>query len=167
MKTVLNELRNQLIEYEILTITKQNFQQVFEVYESNHEFFLLTQGKKATIEQSICDIDALPPNCDIDQKIYISIWEDGRAVGVLDLIMNYPEQSGLWIGLLLISSNLHGRKIGSRLVSAVLSAAKDVGHDFAQLGVIESNTKGISFWQKQGFEASRRNGNIVVMTRRI
>ena len=164
---MLNELRNQLTEYEILTITKQSFKQVFEVYENNQEFFLLTQGKKATIESSICDIDALPPNCDIDQKIYISIWEDGRAVGVLDLIMNYPEKSSLWIGLLLISSKLHGRKIGSRLVSAVLSAAKEVGHEFAQLGVIESNIKGINFWQKHRFEASRHNGDIVVMTRHI
>lgn len=164
---MLNEIKSRLVEYEIAAITNQNFERVFEVYDTNQDFFLLTQGEKATIESSINDIDALPPNCNIAQKIYISIWEDGKVVGVLDLIEEYPEQTSFWIGLLLIHGNLHSNKIGSRLVNTVLKAAKVAGYNSAQLGVIKNNTRGISFWQKHGFDIFRHSGNIVVMARRI
>ena len=165
--SLLNEIKNQLIDYEIITITSQNFEQIFEVYDTNQDFFLLTQGKKATIESSISDIDALPPNCKINQKIYIGISKDGMAVGVLDLIEAYPEQTSFWIGLLLINASLHGKKIGSRLVEAIFAAAKVAGYKFAQLGVVENNIKGINFWQKHGFNILKHSGDIVIMERPV
>ena len=164
---MLNEIKKDLIGYEIATITKQNFEQIFEVYDTNQDFFLLVQGKKATIESSIGDVDALPLNCNIDQKVYISIWQDYKVVGILDLIKEYPEQTSFWIGLLLIHGSLHGEKIGNRIVDAVLNAAKIAGYKSAQLGVIESNIKGIAFWQKHGFDIFRHSANIVVMAKRI
>ena len=164
---MLDEIKNQLIEYEVVEITNQNFEQVFEVYDTNQDFFMLTQGKKTTIGSSINDINALPPNCGIDQKIYISLWENGGVVGILDLTKEYPEQTSFWIGLLLIHGNLHGKKIASRVVNAVLNAAKVLGYKSAQLGVIENNTKGINFWKKHGFDIFRHSGNIVVMARCI
>ena len=160
---MLDEIKNRLIHYEILAITSQNFERIFEIYDTNQDFFLLTQGKIATIESSIHDINALPPNCDIEQKIFVSIWENGKVVCVLDLIEGYPERTSFWIGLLLVHGGLHGKKIGSKIVNAILNAAKSVGYKSAQLGVIETNTNGINFWQKHGFDILRHNGNIVVM----
>ena len=164
---MLDEIKKQLAEYKVIVITEQNFEQVFEVYDTNQDFFLLTQGKEATIESSSNDMMAVPPNCDIQQKVYISIWKDGQAVGVLDLITGYPERTCFWIGLLLVHGSLHGKKIGSRFVDAVLYAAKEAGYESAQLGVIESNVKAIKFWQKHGFDVFRHSGDIVVMKRGV
>ena len=163
-----DEIKKQLSEYEVVPITKQNFNQIFEVYDTNQDFFLLTQGKKATIESSINDIDAMPPKCEKEQKVYLSIWENGKVIGVLDLIEKYPEQTSFWIGLLIIRGNLHGKKIGNRIVNAILAAAKLAGYKSAHLGVIESNVKGIEFWQKFGFNFLRyASGSIVVMVKHI
>ena len=162
---MLDEIRKQLAEYEVAAITEQNFEQIFEVYNTNQDFFLLTQGKEATIESSHSDMMAVPPHCDIQQKVYIGIWKDGQAVGVLDLITGYPERTCFWIGLLLVHGRLHGKKTGSRFVEAVLDAAWEAGYESAQLGVIESNTKAIKFWRKHGFDVLRHSGNIVVMAR--
>ena len=164
---MLDEIKSQLPDYNIIAITHQNFDRVFEVYNSNQDFYLLTQGKKATIDSSINDIIAIPPNCTIEQKIYLSIWKDDEIIGVLDVIAGYPEPTSFWIGLLLIHGRLHDKKIGSKVASAVLSAAKAAGYTTAQLGVIESNTRGIDFWRKHGFEVSRCSGDIVVMERRV
>ena len=164
---MLSELKKQLCEYEVRAITMQNFEQVFEVYGTNQDFFLLVRGEKATMENSIYDIDAIPPNCVIEQKIYISIWEDGKVIAVLDLIEGYPEQTSCWIGLLLVHGDSQGKKIGSKIVHAILNAAKASGYQSVQLGVIENNVKGIDFWQKHGFTTFRHSGNIVVMTKRI
>jgi ribosomal protein S18 acetylase RimI-like enzyme len=164
---MVDELKKALSKYTIEAITKQNFREVFEVYDTNQEFFLLTQGKKATIESSITDIVAMPPNFDVKQKIYISIWIDDKAVGVLDLLKGFPEQSCIWIGLLLIRGELQCRKIGSSVVNAVLSAAKIEGYTSVQIGVIENNIKGIAFWEKHGFKHIRTKENIIVMEKRV
>ena len=164
---MLDEIRKQLDEYEVIVITEQNFEQVFEVYNTNQDFFLLTQGKEATIESSRNDMMAVPPNCNIHQKIYVSIWKNGDVVGVLDLITGYPERTCFWIGLLLVHGSLHGKRVGSRFVDAVLDAAREAGYKSAQLGVIERNTKAINFWQKHGFDVLRHSGDIVVMARGI
>jgi len=162
-----NELKNNLIDFEILAVTNQNFNQIFEVYETNQDFFMLTNGRKTTIESSINDINALPPNCNIEQKIYVSVWEKDTIVGVLDLIEQYPEKSCFWIGLLLVHGNLHGKKIGSRIVHAIITAAKAAGYKSAQLGVIENNINGINFWYKHGFEIFKQSENTIVMRRQI
>lgn len=70
----------------------------------------MTQGKKATKESSINDIDSMPPNFDATQKTYISMWSEGKVIGFLDLLSGYPKQAHLWIGLLLIHGDLHGKK---------------------------------------------------------
>jgi len=162
---MLDEIKKRLQGYEITPITTQNFAQAFEVYESNQAFFQLTQGAHATMESSIGDITAIPPNCTIAQKIYVGIWEYGKIIGILDLIEKFPDENTLWIGLLLVHSNMHGKKIGSEIVNAVLDAAKSAGCKSAQLGVIENNCKAIAFWQRHGFETCRKSDNILVMAR--
>lgn len=164
---MLDEIKKQLTEYEIANITNENFGQIFSVYDTNQDFFMLTQGKKATIESSISDIEAIPPNCVIAQKLYIGIWENDKAIGVLDIIQEYPEQTSFWIGLLLINGISHSKGIGSKIVCAILNAAKIAGYKSAQLGVIDTNAKGIAFWQKHGFSTFRNSGNIVVMSKSI
>jgi len=164
---MLSEIKGQLDEYEIANITSENFEQIFNVYDTNQDFFVLTQGEKATIKSSIGDIEALPPNCAFDQKVYIGIWKNGEAVGVLDLIENYPKQSDFWIGLLLVHGNLHGSGLGGKIVNSVLNAAKQVGYKTAQLGVVDNNVKAINFWQRHGFTTLRHNGDILVMEKSV
>jgi len=164
---MLEEIKKHLAGYEIEPITKLNFTQVFEVYDTNQDFFQLVQGKRATIEISTHDINALPPNCDIGQKIYVGIWKDGQVAAVLDVIERFPEPTSFWIGLLLVHGEMHGRQIGSTIVDAVLNAAKISGYKTAQLGVIEHSVKGIAFWHSHGFVTSRQSGNIVVMAKCI
>lgn len=173
---MIDEIKRQLSKYEIIRITESNFEQVMEVYNTNQKFFIITDGKETTSENSIKDISAIPPDFDIANKIYISIWEKDKIIGVLDLLKGYPEQNCAWIGLLLIHGELHGKRIGSNIVAAVLEAAKNTGYETVQLGVIENNLQGLKFWDKHGFKRIRESKNssdsatslkIVIMEKRL
>ncbi|MDL2293666.1 GNAT family N-acetyltransferase, partial [Ruminococcaceae bacterium OttesenSCG-928-D13] len=108
-----------------------------------------------------------PPNTDISQKNYISIWMEDKAIGVLDLIEGYPEKTSVWISLLLVHGSLHSKKIGGSIVNAVLTSAKKVGYRSIQLGVNESNVRGLAFWERYGFNVFRQNQSVVIMAKRI
>lgn len=164
---MIEELKKCLSGYDIIPITTQNFEQVFPVYDANQDFFLLTQGEKATVENSISDVDVAPKNIDISQKTYVGIWMEDSVVGVLDLLEGYPDETSLWIGLLLVHSDLHGKKIGSGITNAVLKAAKMLGYKSVQLGVIENNAGGLAFWKRQGFNFARQHKNVVVMGKEL
>jgi GNAT superfamily N-acetyltransferase len=160
---MLDEIKLQLPDYEIKPITKQNFEQAFEIYDSNQDFFLLTQNKKATISESVNDIEALPPDCSITQKIYAGLYKGEKIIAVIDLIERYPNQTSFWIGLLLVRGDMQGKKIGSKIINAILNSAEIAGYQTAQLGVIETNKKAIVFWQRHGFEISGHNDNIAIL----
>lgn len=160
---MLDELKRLLPGYEISAVTKENFARIYDVYDTNQEFFMLTQGERVTMESGMRDIEAMPPGFDAARKIYIGIWENGKAIGVLDLLEGYPEKSCVWIGLLMIHGGLHGRKIGSGVTAAVLAAAKAAGYKSVQLGVMDNNAAGMAFWRKHGFEELRIKDNIIVM----
>jgi len=164
---MLDKFKMQLTGYELRKIERPDFGQVFDVYSSNQDFFLLTDGKPTTIETSINDTEAVPPGCDINQKLYIGMWKGDKPIAVLDLIIGYPTPTHIYIGLLLIHGDFHGKKIGSEILRAILYASKIAGYEAIQLGVIDSNTKGIKFWHSHGFEIIRTAGNVVVMERPI
>ena len=166
-KDVANELKKQLSEYEIKPITKSNFGKVFyEVYNTNQDYSILTEGKESTIETSIKDIDEVPPGFDIKQKIFVGIWENDKVIGVLDLIKGYPSENCLWIGLLMINGEMHCKKIGSKIVTAIQKASTIVGYTSIQIAVHENNANGMAFWRKHGFEKIRTKGNRIVMERK-
>ncbi|MDL2293862.1 GNAT family N-acetyltransferase [Ruminococcaceae bacterium OttesenSCG-928-D13] len=164
---MIEELKKCLSEYDLIPITTQNFEQIFPVYDANQDFFLLTQGERASLENSISDVYAVPKNIDISQKTYVSIWMGDSAVGILDLIEGYPGETSLWIGLLLVHGDLHGKKIGSNIANAVFTSAGILGYKSVQLGVIESNVKGLAFWKRQGFTISGQRKNIVIMAKEL
>lgn len=169
-------LKSLLHAFEIIDITASNFEPVMAIYDSNHAFFIQTEGKEATLENSLQDIHAIPPGFEIANKIYVGIWENGEIVGVLDMLLGYPAAHCVWIGLLLIHGHLHGKRYGSRIVMAIFAAAKIDGYTSIKLGVIDNNETGIRFWDKHGFKKIRestteRNGvtplRIVVMEYQI
>ena len=164
---MLNALKTHLPTYQITSITTQNFPQAYEIYQSNQAFFQLVQGADTTPEKSIQDITALPPHCTPDQKLYIRISQNSQPLAVLDIIEKFPTPDCFWIGLLLVHRQHQGSNIGSQITQAILSAAKTAGYKKAQLGVVDSNKKGVHFWQKLGFIKTGQSDDVIIMARDI
>ena len=164
---MISEMEKHLDGFEVKVITKENFDEVYAVFDSNQEFFKLTEGKETTQEEAVKNIDAIPPDFDIKQKLMISLWLDGKAVGVLDLLIGFPEKENIWIGLLLVHGNEHDKKIGNRVSAAIIESARVLEYKSVQLGVIDTNERGLAFWSGLGFEKIRMSNNIVVMEKTI
>ncbi|MGL6201142.1 MAG: hypothetical protein ACRC3H_19655 [Lachnospiraceae bacterium] len=75
---MLAKLKEFLTEYEITTITKQNYTQFIEIYDSNNEYFMLADGEKASVENCLEDLEAIPPNYSMEKKKNKSIKSETR-----------------------------------------------------------------------------------------
>lgn len=152
--------------YETRPITKANCEQVMDVYNSNQDFFMLTEGKPPTLSSCLANIDAMPPGLDPRNKHCIGFWENKRCIAVLDFLVGYPNPDCLYTGLLLVHSILHGKGVGGRIVKSLLNTAKCHGLKTARVAVSTANTNGTIFWGKLGFtktvESKATVGNIVM-----
>jgi ribosomal protein S18 acetylase RimI-like enzyme len=174
---MLNEMKTRLPAYEVRRIARETFPQVWDVYASNEEFFLLTEGRAAAVERSIGDTDALPPGYNPSQKLYVGCFDraNGKPVAVMDLLRGYPNEGCVWIGLLLVHTGYKRRGVGSVLTDAVCGVVKAKGCTSAQLGVVAGNDAALAFWTRCGFAELRKakaniagtEKDVVVMEKRL
>jgi len=138
-------------KYAVRTISKENIRQVMGVYNSNQDFFVLTEGKPATLQGCIANIDAVPPGLDPQNKIHVSFWEGNICVAVLDFLKGYPESEYLYFGLLLVHKHWQGKGVGMNIIKTVLDAARCEGMNKSRIAVCDKNTAAIGFWSGLGF----------------
>ena len=136
---------------EIRPATKANCGQVMDVYDSNRDFSMLTEGRPATFDGCLANIDAIPPGFDPQNKHCISFWENEKCIAMLDFLVGHPSPDCLYIGLLLVHGSLHGKGIGGRIVRSLLNAAECHGLKTARIAVCVANTSGAAFWDRLGF----------------
>jgi len=149
---IISTLKSGLSGYDIIPITRQGCEQVMEVFESNQDFFLLTEGKPATLSGCQANVDAIPPGFDIQNKLYIGFWTNNRCIAVLDILIGYPSPDCIYIGLFLIHGEMQGTGLGRKIIEALIAASKNAGLNSAKLAVVENNKKAIAFWKRLGFE---------------
>jgi len=152
MSLEINQLIKNLSEYKIEPVTRDNYVEVGEIFATNPEFCLLSEGKEGGAENALKEIDEGPPEFNLDNKFFVSLRKDGIIIGILDFLNGFPTPDCMWIGLLMIHGNMHNKEIGSTIVKGVLKTAGDSGHRRVQLGVIEENVKALNFWQRMGFK---------------
>jgi len=150
-------LKSNLPEYSIIPITKQSCEQVMGVFDSNQNFFLLTEGVPATLSGCQANVNATPPGFDIQSKLYIGFWINNRCIAVLDMLIGYPSPDCIYIGLFLVHGELQGTGLGHKIIDVLITASKDTGFNNAKLAVIENNKKAVTFWEKLGFEKTGKS----------
>ena len=103
-------------------------------------------------KQSIVeDMEALPPNKSYDDKYYIGFFEDNTLVANMDLILGYPTEEIVFIGLLMTNVLYQNKGVGSQIVRDVCTYLKLLGYKKVRIGVDKENPQSNSFWNKNGF----------------
>lgn len=134
------------------------------LYDRSQDFIKFITGKYSRDTEAQLLLSEIPDVSDISygNKADIVIFDlEGRVVGVIDLLMGYPERTTLSIGLLLIDPAYRGTGLGSELFEQCLSLTKK---EFAlrkvSLIVQEANAAALRFWQRKNFSLiSSRNCN--------
>ncbi|MCL2350543.1 MAG: GNAT family N-acetyltransferase [Defluviitaleaceae bacterium] len=132
-------------------ITRGNYADVWEVYESNPKYFGQTKGRAVQKADILDTFERLVPKYDAGKQFFAGLWCecDGRAAAVLELLPDFPNHGQMWLSEIIIRGDLHGTGLGSKIVQTVIEYAKQKGFGEIQLG-IEADS--VAFWQKQGFE---------------
>jgi len=141
----------QLPNYQIKPVTKENCVEALEVYTSNQAYFSLCSGREAGVESIYENLDTIPPDLEREKKVTIGIWEGEFCVGNLDFLLAYPNPDCLYVGLLLIHQNYHGKQVGRQVYEALKSAAGKFGIHTLLLAVVAENKGALKFWKKMGF----------------
>jgi ribosomal protein S18 acetylase RimI-like enzyme len=81
------------------------------------------------------------------------VWADGELVGILDLLLRYPDDETLYIGLLLIDRGRQAQGIGTAAYQALerelLPRWPWVRR--LRLSVVRTNDQVLGFWRRMGF----------------
>lgn len=160
---ILDELRAQLAQYHIEPITPETFDSVYTVYDTNQAYNIAVDGEPTTPEKSRADMTNLPPGHTLEQKLYASVWQGEQPVAIIDLIEDLPSKGIMWLSMLTVHGDCHGKGIGHGIAQGILRAASRLGYTAVRLGVMQSNQGVLPFWMKQGFSAIYEKDAIIVM----
>ncbi|MGY3777898.1 GNAT family N-acetyltransferase [Isobaculum melis] len=129
-------------------ITTENKAKALAIYFQNTAYFALTD-ESPTSESLENDLKMLPDSDHKVKKVYRLITDAQKAIGVMDLLLNYPEAHQVHLGLLLIGEKNkgHGRKVYQEVAQQLVEA----GYTQIQLGVLQKNGQAFKFWTELDF----------------
>ena len=81
------------------------------------------------------------------------MWADDELVGLLDLLLRYPDEETVYVGLLQIDHDRQGQGIGAAACRALDRevAARWPWARRLRLSVVRTNDQVLGFWRRMGF----------------
>jgi GNAT superfamily N-acetyltransferase len=145
-----NDFRLQALPQERLTALQ-------DLLERCADFNELVEGEPVAPDAALEVFEALPPGVLPADKFVFGLFDrSGGLHGVLEGVRGYPEAGVWWIGLLLLDPASRGQGLGQRVVQGFCDWVRAQQGHAVMLGVVEANTAGARFWQRQGFIAVRQ-----------
>lgn len=138
-------------KYYVRKLTENNVQDIYELSIGNPMFYQYCPPY-VTRESILEDMKALPPKIDYKDKYYIGFFEKDKLVAVMDLILNYPNEETVYIGLFMMCRSEQGKGIGSVIISECCERIENNGYHFVRLGFAKGNPQSEAFWKKNGFK---------------
>jgi ribosomal protein S18 acetylase RimI-like enzyme len=88
-----------------------------------------------------------------EDKVAFGVWADGELVGLLDLLLRYPDAETVYLGLLLVARDRQGQGIGAAACRALERevAARWPWARRLRLSVVRTNGQVLGFWRRMGF----------------
>ncbi len=153
-------------EYSVKRLTEKDIESVLDLYNSNPDYFKFFPPMPS-IESIKLDMSILPPGCEIHNKYYLGYWDEKELVGVLDIILRYPDVETVYIGLFMIDKRFQSDGRGSKIIMELIDFLT-LDYKFIQLALMKENKAAQAFWEKNGFkiignEVDLEHGNAVKM----
>lgn len=149
---IIEDLNKELDEYELVKISENNINDVYEMMKSNAYYYSKVQFHELKMEECLEDVYTLPPHTAMDQKFYYALYQNQSLIGVIDYIEKFPEEKTVFIGLFMLHQCYHGHGISNKMISCFKKICRMNGFNKIKLACYESNKIGYRFWQKQGFK---------------
>ncbi|MCM1058237.1 MAG: GNAT family N-acetyltransferase [Firmicutes bacterium] len=97
------------------------------------------------------DMTALPPKKTAEDKYYVGFFDRQRLICVMDLIMDFPDNSTAFIGFFMTDASIQGKGVGSAIITDLCACLSEIGILSIRLGWVKGNLQAEHFWHKNGF----------------
>lgn len=154
---VYNSFKSLLSDYRLIRLTRKHKVALYELEASNPYYYSISQDHPVTPEESIADLETIPEGFPIKQKFYFGIYQENQMIAVMDYLVGYDYEhtsdiQTVWIGFFMVHGNYKNQGLGKRIMNTFIQAAKENGIRTIQLGCIDGNNEGYSFWTQLGFK---------------
>ncbi|MBQ8392950.1 MAG: GNAT family N-acetyltransferase [Clostridia bacterium] len=145
------KMQHYLPDYKIEIITLDNLSKYEEVFYSNEEYYIITDGKPADLELCKDVITYCPDEFPCENVFCIGFSKDDKPVAILSILLGYPIDSVLYLGLFIVNKPFHKQGVGMKIIHAFISTAKILNFSKIELSVQDNNISGSNFWRKLSF----------------
>ena len=157
--------------FHIRRLSECDAQAIFNLYRSNPQYFEAMHDTP-TLSSAKADLAALPPNKTYDDKYYLGFYDHNALIAVMDLILRFPNEQTVFVGLFMVDQAHQRKGIGSLIVSQALDYLKKQSFSACRLGYVQTNPQSRSFWTKNGFQptgvlSKHENYTVVFMEKRL
>lgn len=124
-----------------------------DLHERCADFITLVYGAAPGADAARELLEDAPSGHPADRKRVLGLRQGGALVGVVELLIDYPEPCAWYLGLLMLAPEARGRGLGGRVVDAVLAWIAEEGGRVVRLAVQTQNASALRFWTRKGFQA--------------
>lgn len=156
-------------KYKVRKMTEEDAEIIFQLEKGNPLYFEYFPPQ-ASIESVKEDLKALPPGKTYEDKYYIGFFEGDVCIAILDLILAFPDEETILIGLFMVDIRVSRKGIGTSIIEEVLEEVHRLGYQKARLGYMKGNPQSQKFWKKckfveTGEEKKSEKGRVVILER--
>lgn len=138
------------MNYKVRKLTGEDVGIVCKLCEGNEIFYRYCPPKVS--EEGIrCDMECLPSGKKMEDKYYVGYFDEGKLIGVMDLIDGYPDEGTAFVGFFMTDVSVQGRGIGSGIIAELCAYLKNEGYARVRLAWVEGNRQSQEFWRKNQF----------------
>lgn len=125
--------------------------QLQDLFERGADYFEVATGAPPAKDEASRAFVAGPPTKSVDDKRMIGVFAQDALVGVLDMIIDFPEQ-GVWtMGMLLLDPAHRGLGLGGSLLRAAEAWARARGARRFRTAVVAHHEDGVAFLERMGY----------------
>jgi GNAT superfamily N-acetyltransferase len=127
-------------------------------YAEAPDYWLFAEGRAPDATKARDFFTDGPPGCDPARSHRLGLFLGGRLQGLAELSFGFPAPEDAYLGLMILAPAAQGQGHGARFLAHAETLARTAGSPRLYLAVIEANTRGWAFWEREGFRATGKSG---------
>ena len=128
-------------------------------YRAAPDYWLFAEGKAPDAAKAAAFFTDGPPGCDPARSHRLGLFLGGHLVGLAELSFGFPLTEDAYLGLMILAPEIQRQGHGARFLAHAETLARAACATRLYLAVIEANTGGRAFWEREGFRATGLSGD--------
>ena len=147
----------ELADYLVRQLEPNDEKILQKLYEQCADYAYLVDGQEPSPSAAREEFLAVPEGKTLQDKFMFGLFDIRNVlVGLIESIRHYPDDRSWWVGLMMLAPEQRGKGLGSEFYRAFERWVSAHGAQQVMLAVVEENEPGFRFWQKIGFEVTRK-----------